>query len=193
MKLFESADIVIYIKDKGIVLKEKSLVAYNAITGKIIAYGNDVLIEENNKDNIKIISPMRRGMVVDHTISVKMFKCFFNKVYGKRILHNLHVAVCVPNEITPVDEVALKDSLYQAGAKEVFLTNATLEQLLKETHLLNLPDNWKKFKIFISITKDEPERYIVEQLSEIVSYAKNEKLPLEKIKDMFQEMLDHLV
>ena len=72
--MFEAADIIIYIKGKGIVLKEKSLVAYNTISSKIMAFGEAALtMAENPADNIKVISPLRRGMVADYIAAVKLF------------------------------------------------------------------------------------------------------------------------
>ena len=75
---YEPADIVIYLQDKGIVLKEKSLLAYEKESGKILAVGTEVeKLTERMSEDIVIGSPLRQGMVVDYIVAEKMFAIIF--------------------------------------------------------------------------------------------------------------------
>ena len=144
MDLFETADIVIYIKGKGVVVKEKSLLAYDMISKKVVAVGNDAEdMIKNPQENIKVISPLRRGMIADYVAAVELLRFLFIKAWGKKPLIKQPVSLCVPKEITDVEKKAFLDALYQSGAKELFITDIPMEQLLRE--LPNLPKNWQNF------------------------------------------------
>ncbi|MCI9079137.1 MAG: hypothetical protein HFH68_09490 [Lachnospiraceae bacterium] len=187
MNYFEPADISIYIQGKGTVLKEKSLIAYNETSGKILAYGNEAAhMAENITDSIKIISPLCRGTVADYMAAVKLFTFLLDKTWGKRLLRKPPAAVCVPGNITMTGKKAVEDTLYQAGAGKVLVSVLPLAQLLEE--IPRLSADWHKVKTFICIGKDEPWNYIKEQLSEIASYAEHEGISAVDIVKVFQEM-----
>lgn len=87
MDLFEPADIIIYIQGRGIVLKEKSLLAIDKESGKILAYGEKARhMADNFNNNIKIISPLRLGAAADYIAAAGLFKCLLIK-YGKNHLY----------------------------------------------------------------------------------------------------------
>lgn len=186
MDLFETADIVIYIKGRGVVVKEKSLLAFDTISKKVVATGNDAEdMIRNPQENIEVISPLRRGMIADYTAAVELMRSLLQKAWGKKPLIKQPVSVCVPKEITDVEKKALLDVLYQSGAKELFITDISMEQLLRE--LPNLPKNQQNVKTFISITKETPERYIAEQIAEMLRYAGQEGISMERVNEIFQE------
>ncbi|MDE6914008.1 MAG: rod shape-determining protein [Lachnospiraceae bacterium] len=189
MDLFETADIVIYIKGKGVVVKEKSLLAYDMISKKVVAVGNDAEdMIKNPQENIKVISPLRRGMIADYVAAVELLRFLFIKAWGKKPLIKQPVSLCVPKEITDVEKKAFLDALYQSGAKELFITDIPMEQLLRE--LPNLPKNWQNVKTFISITKEKPECYIAEQIEEMLRYAGQEGIARERVKEIFFEKVE---
>ena len=189
MELFETADIVIYIKGRGVVVKEKSLLAFDTISNKVVAAGNDAEdMLKNPQENIKVISPLRRGMVADYMAAVELLRSLLRKAWGKKPLIKQPVSVCVPKEITDVEKKAVMDALYQSGAKELFITDISMEQLLRE--LPNLPKNWQNVKTFISITKEKPECYIAEQITEMLRYAGQEGISIEKVKEIFREKVE---
>ena len=75
MEFFEPADIVVYIQGKGMVLKEKSLLAFDIISKKIIAFGDEVEhLVDRQADNIHIISPLRTGVIADYVATVQLFR-----------------------------------------------------------------------------------------------------------------------
>ena len=112
MDLFETADIVIYIKGKGVVVKEKSLLAYDTISKKVVAVGNDAEdMIKNPQENIKVISPLRRGMIADYVVAVELLRFLLIKAWGKKPLIKQPVSLCVPKEITDVEKKAFLDAL----------------------------------------------------------------------------------
>lgn len=187
--LFETADIVVYIQGKGIVLKEKSLVAYHTVSKKIVAVGNEAEdIIKNPQKDIKVVSPLRRGIIADYIVAVELLRFLLIKAWGKKPLIKPLISICVPKGITEVEKKAILDALYQSGAKEIYITDISLEQLLEE--LPNLPKEWQKVKTFIAITKEKPEYYIAEQISELLCYAGQEGITIERIKEIFKEKVE---
>lgn len=192
MDLFETADIVIYIKGRGVVVKEKSLLAFDTISKKVVATGNDAEdMLRNPQENIEVISPLRRGMIADYMAAVELMRSLLQKAWGKKPLIKQPVSVCVPKEITDVEKKAVLDVLYQSGAKELFITDISMEQLLRE--LPNLPKNQQNVKTFISITKETPERYIAEQIAEMLRYAGQEGISMERVNEIFQEKAEAFI
>lgn len=95
MDLFETADIVIYIKGRGVVVKEKSLLAFDTISKKVVATGNDAEdMLRNPQENIEVISPLRRGMIADYTAAVELMRSLLQKAWGKKPLIKQPVSVC---------------------------------------------------------------------------------------------------
>lgn len=115
-----TASILVYIRGKGVVLKEPSVVAFDTNTNKIKAIGEEArLMIGRTPGNITAIRPLRQGVISDYTVTEKMMKYFIQKAIGKRTLRKPRVAVCVPSGITEVEKKAVEDATYQAGAREV--------------------------------------------------------------------------
>ena len=106
-----TASILVYIKGKGVVLKEPSVVAFDRDTNKIKAIGEDArLMIGRTPGNIVAVRPLRQE---------KMMKYFITKAVGHRSLRKPKIAVCVPSGVTEVEKKAVEDATYQAGAREV--------------------------------------------------------------------------
>ncbi len=189
MDFFEPADIAIYIQGRGIVLKEKSLVAFDSLSGKIAAFGKEAEdMVKNPAEHIKIISPMKRGSIADYMAAVKLFQYLLKKAWGKKPLFaKPAIAVCVSKEITMVEKKALEDALYQTGAGKVFVADSSLKQLLEK--IPECPEKWKNWKIFIEIAKDKPENYVTEQLSDLFHYAEENEISDEKVAELFHKIM----
>ena len=113
--------VLVYVKGKGIVLNEPSVVAVDRVTGKLIAVGSEA--QETlgrTPGNIVAIRPLREGVISDYEMTECMIKEFIRKVQGFR-LFKPNVVICVPSIITEVEERAVIDAGTQAGAKRVFL------------------------------------------------------------------------
>ena len=115
-----TASILVYIRGKGVVLKEPSVVAFDRDTNKIKAIGEDArLMLGRTPGNIVAVRPLRQGVISDYTVTEKMLKHFIQKALGRRTFRKPRIAVCVPSGVTEVEKKAVEDATYQAGAREV--------------------------------------------------------------------------
>ncbi len=115
-----TASVLVYIKGKGIVLKEPSVVAFDRDTNKIKAIGEEArLMIGRTPGNIVAIRPLRQGVISDYTVTEKMMKYFIQKALGRRPLKKPIISVCVPSGCTEVEKKAVFDATLQAGARDV--------------------------------------------------------------------------
>ncbi len=115
-----TASILVYIKGKGVVLKEPSVVAFDRDTNKIKAIGEDArLMIGRTPGNIVAVRPLRQGVISNYTVTEQMMKYFIVKAMGKKTFRKPRIAVCVPSGVTEVEKKAVEDATYQAGAREV--------------------------------------------------------------------------
>lgn len=186
----ESADIIIHVQGKGIVLKEKSVVAFQKDDNKIVAFGTDAeRLKGKNTDNLVVMSPLRQGVVEDYVVAGKLFSLLFKKVLGKRpILKGPAVVICVPKGITPVEKMAIKDMMiFEIRAREILIVDTPAEKFIREFPE-KFPEEYRKFKIIVGITKDEPERYVEEQLNNTLMYARREQISPERVCELLQKL-----
>ena len=117
-----TANILITLKGKGIVLKEPSVVAIDKKTGDIKATGHEAKeMLGRTPETIKAVRPMKDGVIADFTATCLMLKNMFKKVCTRYNVGKPRVVVGVPSGITEVEERAVEETILQAGAKEVFL------------------------------------------------------------------------
>ena len=115
-----TASILVYIRGKGVVLKEPSVVAFDRDTNKIKAIGEEArLMLGRTPGNIVAVRPLRQGVISDYTVTEKMIKHFIQKAIGKRTFKKPRIAVCVPSGVTEVEKKAVEDATWQAGARSV--------------------------------------------------------------------------
>ena len=119
-----TATVLIYVKGKGIVLREPSVVAINARTGKVLAIGDAAHVMLGRTPGIvNAIRPLRDGVISDFKVTEVMLRAFINRVNKgfMRSLFSPRIVVCVPSVITPVEQKAVEDACKRCGSKEVFL------------------------------------------------------------------------
>ena len=115
-----TASVLVYIKGKGVVLKEPSVVAFDRDTNKIKAIGEEArLMLGRTPGNIVAVRPLRQGVISDYNVTEKMLRYFIQKAVGKQRFKKLNISVCVPSGVTEVEKKAVQDATYQAGAKHV--------------------------------------------------------------------------
>ena len=115
-----TASILVYIRGKGVVLKEPSVVAIDRDSNKIMAIGEEArLMIGRTPGNIIAVRPLRQGVISDYTVTEKMLKYFIKKAMGKKTLRKPRISVCIPSGATEVEKKAVEDATYQAGAREV--------------------------------------------------------------------------
>ncbi len=117
-----TANTLVYVKGKGVVLREPSVVAIRKDTGSILAVGEEAKrMIGRTPGNIVAIRPMKDGVIADFDVTQIMLRHFIAKAYHHRSLFLPLVVVCVPSGVTEVEKRAVLDATKQAGAKEAFL------------------------------------------------------------------------
>lgn len=117
-----TSSILVYVKGKGIVLKEPSIVAFDREADKIKAIGEEArLMLGRTSGNIVAIHPMEHGVISDYMVTEQMLRYFIQKATGRLSFRKPRVSICVPSNVTEVERKAVEDAAYQAGARDVFL------------------------------------------------------------------------
>ncbi|MDE2042880.1 MAG: rod shape-determining protein, partial [Alphaproteobacteria bacterium] len=120
-----TANTLVYLRGRGIVLNEPSVVAIETINGikKVKAVGEDAkLMMGKTPDNIQAVRPLRDGVIADIEVAESMIKHFIQKVHGERRFPRFpEIVICVPSGSTSVERRAIRDAASNAGASQVFL------------------------------------------------------------------------
>ncbi len=119
-----TANTLVYVKGKGIVLREPSVVAVRQDyrTNKVLAVGKEAkMMLGRTPGNISAIRPIKDGVIADFEVTEAMLRYFINKVHNRRTLVHPRIIISVPSGITQVEKRAVKESAEQAGAREVYL------------------------------------------------------------------------
>lgn len=96
-----TASVLVYVKGKGVVLKEPSVVAYDRETNEVKAIGEEArLMLGRTPGNIIAVRPLRHGVISDYTITEKMIKYFILKALGRRTFKKPRICICVPSGVT---------------------------------------------------------------------------------------------
>ncbi|AUN09142.1 rod shape-determining protein [Clostridium botulinum] len=122
-----TATVLVYMKGKGVILNEPSVVAIDRNKNKVLAVGQEAReMIGRTPGNIVAIRPMRDGVISDYDITEKMLKYFIGKACGKKKISAPRVVICIPSEATEVEKRAVMDAARNAGAKKVFLIEEPL-------------------------------------------------------------------
>ncbi|MEG0308198.1 MAG: rod shape-determining protein MreB [Clostridium sp.] len=122
-----TATVLVYMKGKGIILKEPSVVAINKNENKVLAVGEEARkMIGRTPGNIVAIRPLRNGVISDYDVTEKMLEHFIKKACGKRKMATPRVVMCVPCEATEVERRAVEDAAKNAGAKKVLIIEEPL-------------------------------------------------------------------
>ena len=117
-----TATTLVYLKGRGIVLCEPSVVAVQAGTSNVLAVGEEAKrMLGRTPGNIVAIRPMRNGVIADFEITEAMLRYFIKKVHNSRLLVRPRMVIAIPSGITEVEKRAVKDSALHAGAREVYM------------------------------------------------------------------------
>jgi len=119
-----TANTLVYVKNRGIVLNEPSVVAIAEVKGKkmVLAVGNEAKqMVGRTPGNIQAIRPLREGVIADFEVAEEMIKHFIHKVHNRRSFVSPQVVICVPSGATAVERRAIQESAESAGAGRVYL------------------------------------------------------------------------
>lgn len=117
-----TANTLVVVKNKGIVLNEPSVVAINTKSNKIVEVGHKAkLMIGKTPDSIQAIRPLKNGVIADYEMTEKMLREFYKIVLKRNVLTNPKVVICVPAGVTQVEKRAVVDATKEAGAREAYL------------------------------------------------------------------------
>ena len=117
-----TANVLVYMKGKGIVLNEPSVVAISATENRIVAVGNEArMMLGRTPGTINVMRPMRDGVIADYVITEAMLRYFIGKVCGRFRLVKPEVMICIPSGVTNVEGRAVHDAAIAAGARAAYL------------------------------------------------------------------------
>jgi rod shape-determining protein MreB len=117
-----TANTLVYVRGRGIMLDEPSVVALNDTTGEVLAVGHEAKrMMGRTPDNITALRPMKDGVIADFEATEQMLRFFIQQVHRRRYLAKPRMVICVPSGITAVEQRAVKEAGYQAGARKVYI------------------------------------------------------------------------
>jgi len=117
-----TANTLIYVKGRGIILSEPSVVAIQTSTNQVLAVGKEAKkMLGRTPGGIEAIRPMKDGVIANFEVAEAMLRYFITKVHNRKNLVRPRVIICVPSGITQVEKRAVRDSALQAGAREIYL------------------------------------------------------------------------
>lgn len=126
-----TANVLVYVKGKGIVLQEPSVVAINRESQRVIAVGSEARrMLGRTPGNIVATRPLRDGVIADYEVTEKMLRYFINKAAGRRWFFRPRVMVCIPSGVTGVEERAVRQATLQAGARSAYVIEEPLAAAL---------------------------------------------------------------
>ncbi|MGC8666781.1 MAG: rod shape-determining protein [Chthonomonadales bacterium] len=116
-----TANILVYVRGRGIVLREPSVVAIASQTKKVLAVGEEArLMIGRTPGNIVAVRPMSEGVIADYTTTLRMLEHLFHRVIGRKRLFKPRVLICVPSGVTSVERRAVIQAAKEAGAGEAY-------------------------------------------------------------------------
>jgi len=176
-----TANTLVYVKGKGIVLSEPSVVAVRKDgkgTSKVLAVGREAkMMIGRTPGNIVAIRPMKDGVIADFEITEAMLRHFIEKVHNRRTLVRPRIIICVPSGITQVEKRAVRESAESAGAREVYL----IEEPMAAAIGAGLPITEPKANMIVDIGGGTTEVAVI-SLAGIV-YSKSVRMAGDKMDD----------
>jgi rod shape-determining protein MreB len=126
-----TANVLVYIKGKGIVLREPSVVAIDRDNNRILAIGEEARrMIGRTPGNIIAIRPLREGVIADYDTTASMLRHFIQKVAGKSMFFKPRIMICIPSGVTTVEKRAVLEAAMQAGARKAYLIEEPLAAAL---------------------------------------------------------------
>jgi len=117
-----TANTLVYVRGRGIVLNEPSVVALNTNTGQVVAVGADAKrMIGRTPGNIVAVRPLKDGVIADFDVTERMLRYFIQKVHRRTRMAKPRIVVAVPSGITGVEQSAVKEAGHQAGARKVYI------------------------------------------------------------------------
>jgi rod shape-determining protein MreB len=117
-----TANTLVYVRGRGVLVDEPSVVAINETTGELVAVGHDAKrMVGRTPEEISVVRPLQDGVIADFEATEQMLRHFIALVHRRRYFAKPRMVVCVPSGITAVEQRAVKEAGYQAGARRVYI------------------------------------------------------------------------
>ena len=117
-----TANVLIYLRGKGIVLNEPSVVVVDTETKKVLAVGKEASeMLGRTPENVKAVKPMKDGVIADFELTEIMLNEFIKKAKARRVIRRPRILICCPTNITPVEKNAIKEAAERTGARKVYI------------------------------------------------------------------------
>jgi rod shape-determining protein MreB len=163
-----TATTLIYVKGKGIVLEEPSIVAIDKENNKVLAVGREAKkMVGRTPENIVAVRPLKDGVIADFEITEKMLRYFIQRVHKNVAFARPRIVICVPSGITPVEKKAVVETTEQAGARAAYI----IEEPLAAAIGTNLPVDKPSGSMIIDIGGGTSEVAVISLGSIIVSQS----------------------
>ncbi len=123
-----TANVLVYLRGRGVVINEPSVVAISAKDGKVKAVGLEArdMLGREPRETIEVVRPMREGVIADYVVTQKMLEYFISKACGRFSFVRPEVMICVPAGVTGVARRAVRDAALTAGARRAYLISEPL-------------------------------------------------------------------
>lgn len=117
-----TSSVLVYVRGKGIVLREPSVIAIDKLTGKMLAIGDEARnMLGRTPGSIMAVRPLREGVISNFDLTERMLRFFLHKVIGRRMFFKPRIVVCVPSGVTEVEKRSVIEATMEAGAKHTYL------------------------------------------------------------------------
>ena len=142
-----TANILVYVKGKGVVLKEPSVVAIDKVRNKVLAVGDDAReMLGRAPGSIVAIRPLKEGVIANYTVTQKLLAYVIEKVAGKSLFFKPRVMTCVPIGITSVEKRAVMEATTQGGASKTYLIEEPLAAALGAGIDISVPRRYYRYR-----------------------------------------------
>jgi rod shape-determining protein MreB len=122
-----TANVLVYVSGRGVVMSEPSVVAISTVSGRVKAVGKTAFdMIGRTPETIEVVRPMQNGVIADYVVTEAMLKHFIGRATGRFNMMKPTVMICIPAGVTSVERRAVKDAAMQAGAQEVYLIREPL-------------------------------------------------------------------
>ena len=122
-----TSNIVIWYKNKGIIVHEPTMVAYDKENDKIVAYGEEARqLVARSQGSIVAIRPFKAGTISDYSVTEKLMWHYIQIAMGRQMFRKPYISICMPSGVTEVERRAVEEAGYQSGARDVTIVEGTV-------------------------------------------------------------------
>lgn len=189
-----TVDVVVRLTKENVEISEKALVAYDKVSNKVLAVGNDCEALAGNMD-IEIAEPFIEGKIADFNVAVILFKGLLSKAYEKagkkKPIFKKSVGICTGSRLTDVERKAFEDSMYVgANARDVLICEMSYQKMMEESALYKVAIPEVLFEIGIQDEYSYMLESVAQSINRIMDIASDRGISSAEVIDMYRQCLD---